>query len=295
MSKSNFKPMLSASLDDVDITSLKYPFLVSPKIDGIRCLIKDGNPTTRNMKPIRNKHVLKYLTGLPALDGELVVGSPTDALCMNNTQSGIMSFEGEPDFHYYVFDDLEVQGNFCLRAASAQGKVLALGMDRVSFVGHDEIYSAADLERYEAEVLQLGYEGVMLRAPDGPYKYGRSTLRESYLLKLKRFIDGEAVVVSLEEAMENMNPLTKDALGRAKRSSHQENKEGKGMIGAIWAQSAQYGLMRLAPGVMNHIYRQRYWNNQGHIIGRTVSWRAFGYGMKDTPRFPRFYGFREDL
>lgn len=290
-----FKPMLSASLDDVNLDSLNYPYLVSPKIDGIRCLTKDGNPTTRNMKPIRNKHVLKYLTGLPNLDGELVVGPPTDALCMNNTQSGIMSFEGEPDFHYYVFDDLEVQGTFSLRAASAQGKVAALGMDRVSFVGHDEIRSAADLVRYETEVLQLGYEGVMLRSPGGPYKYGRSTLRENHLLKLKRFIDGEAVVVSLEEAMENMNPLTRDALGRAKRSTHQENKEGKGMVGAIWAQSAQYGLMKLAPGVMTHYDRRFYYENPTHITDRLVTWRAFGYGMKDTPRFPRFYGFREDL
>lgn len=290
-----FAPMLASSLDDVDLNSLRYPFMVSPKLDGIRCIIENGVPMTRNKKPIRNKYVFEYLSGLPPLDGELVVGSATDAHCMNNTSSGIMSSAGQPDFHYHVFDRFDIQGEFTLRIAGAQGAVAGLNLDRVSLVGHDEVGSADDLLRYEAEVLQLGYEGVMLRAPLGPYKQGRSTPREQYLLKLKRFIEGEAVVFALEEAMENMNPLTKDELGRAKRTSHQENKEGKGMIGAIWARSEQYGEMKIAPGVMNHAARINNWSFQEQVIGKTVSWRAFGYGMKDLPRFPRFYGFREDL
>jgi len=37
----------------------------------------------------------------------------------------------------------------------------------------------------------------MLRHPQSPYKQGRSTPKEAYLLKVKRFSDGEAVIVDL--------------------------------------------------------------------------------------------------
>lgn len=291
-----FAPMLSAPLDDVNLETLRYPFIVSPKLDGIRCIIKDGIAYTRNLKPVRNDYVRKCLAGLPNLDGELIVGSPTHSLCMNNTQSGIMSIKGEPDFGYYVFDTYnKPEAGFESRLSAARAMVEGCGKDRVYSVPHVTVDTYSDLLAYEQDTLNDGYEGVMLRAANGPYKYGRSTLREGYLMKLKRFIDGEATVVGIEEAMENLNPLTRDALGRAKRSHHQENKEGKAMVGVIWADSPKWGRMRLSPGTMNHNDRTKYFVSPETLIGKSVHWRAFGYGMKDTPRFPRFYGLREDI
>ena len=69
-------------------------------------------------------------------------------------------------------------------------------------------------------------------SPDGPYKCGRSTVREGYLLKLKRFADGEAVILGCCEQMHNANAAQQDAFGRTKRSSHKDNKIGKATLGA---------------------------------------------------------------
>ena len=41
--------------------------------------------------------------------------------------------------------------------------------------------------------------------PNAPYKQGRSTVREGYLLKVKTFLDDEATVVRFEERMHNGN------------------------------------------------------------------------------------------
>ena len=57
----------------------------------------------------------------------------------------------------------------------------------------------------------------MVRTPDSPYKCGRSTEREAWLLKIKRFEDAEAVVLGTYEGMSNMNEAGVDAFGRTKR------------------------------------------------------------------------------
>lgn len=288
--------MLAASLDGVDLETLRFPLYISPKLDGIRCIIHEGIAYSRNAKPIRNRFVQKWAAELDGLDGELIVGSETDPLCMNNTQSGIMSADGEPDFCFHAFDLWGKGGGFQERFRQLQDGTQwpAALKERFKVVNHTIVRDATELRRAEAFYLEKGYEGVMARSLHGPYKQGRSTLREGYLLKLKRFMDGEATVVAIEEAMENGNELQRDELGRAKRTSHQENLRPKGMVGVIIVQDPTWGTMRLSPGVMTHRERVLYWNNPTDLKGQRVHWRAFGYGVKDTPRFPRFYGIRED-
>jgi DNA ligase-1 len=297
-----FKPMLSASLDGVDLSTLRYPLLVSPKLDGVRCIIWEGVAYSRNAKPIRNRFVQKWASEHHNLDGELIVGSPTDPHCLNNTQSGVMSFDGQPDFAFHLFDSPEgIEPGFKTRLAHVQAELD--GEERVGLVPHYEVTNAEELQRYEETFLYEDYEGVMLRDPSGPYKHGRSTLREGYLMKLKRFQDGEAVVVRLEEGHINQNGMERDELGRAKRSKHSENLIPSGMVGTIIALDSQWGELRIAPGTMTHKERADFWGtylfegmaHPRQLIGKTIHWRSFGYGVKDKPRFPRYYGIREDV
>lgn len=72
------KPMLASDCDGA-IEKLKYPVLVSPKIDGIRCLNVDGQALTRSLKPQPNR-TIRALASNPAfvgLDGELVIPGET--------------------------------------------------------------------------------------------------------------------------------------------------------------------------------------------------------------------------
>ncbi len=86
-----FEPMLSGTVDDV--TSLRYPLLASPKLDGIRATVQGGVVLSRNLKPIRNAHT-QALFGrkeYEGLDGELIVGPPHAPDCFLRTSSGVMS------------------------------------------------------------------------------------------------------------------------------------------------------------------------------------------------------------
>lgn len=288
-----FKPMLSASLDGVDLSTLRYPLVASPKLDGYRCIVINGVAYSRNMKPIPNPFVQQVLSVHHGLDGELIVGSPTEGHVLGRAAEVMRKGGHEPDFKLHVFDDPrmpEWPWRDRFRGVPHHG-------ERVTKVPHLNIESASDLLCFEKACLAEGYEGVMLRDPNAPYKNGRSTLSQGWLMKLKRFIDGEGVVIGLEEAMENQNPATINALGHTERSSHKDNLVGKGMVGTIVIKDPKYGEMRLQPGIMPHSERDYYWNiaPTGSLIGQTVHWRAFGYGTKDAPRFARYYGIREDV
>lgn len=297
----NFKPMLSADVSDYDLSKLNFPLMVSPKLDGVRCIVWEGIAYSRNAKPIRNRFVQDWAKHRHNLDGELIVGSPTDGNVLGRTQSGVMSYEGEPDFSYHLFDCIEGpndhpgdRAGFTTRLDFVQGEMD--GDERIECVPHFQVVDAASFKHHEAQFLADGYEGMMLRHPDGPYKHGRSTVREGWLMKLKRFQDGEAVVVSLEEGSVNTNALERDELGRAKRSKVKGGLAPSGMVGTLICKSPQWGTLRVAPGVMTHAERVAHWRNGGaSLIGQTIHWRSFGYGVKDLPRFPRFYGVRGDV
>src|ERR1019366_2010177 len=70
-----FKPMLASHCKDE--SKLKFPVLVSDKLDGVRATVQGGQLLSRSLKPIRNKNVQKLFKGLPeGLDGELIFGDP---------------------------------------------------------------------------------------------------------------------------------------------------------------------------------------------------------------------------
>jgi len=294
------KPLLSAKLETFD--QLKLPVLGSPKLDGIRCLIKDSIPVSRNLRPIDNEYIRKMLSHsfLEGLDGELIVGKAVGPGVYNRTNSAVRSRDGRPAFTFFVFDMWNVP--FSFRERLGMAKRLAdrfyakLGEELIVPVAHDSLFSLAQVEKYEQRQLKLGYEGVMFRSPDGHYKFGRSTLREGILMKFKRFRDGEARITGIEESNENTNELEQDALGYAKRSTKKEGLRGKGMVGAILTVDLETKKpMRLAPGKMNHAQRKYYFEHPSELVGQTAHYRVFDYGAKDMPRFPQFYGIRTDL
>lgn len=282
-----FKPMLAATV--VDRTKLRFPFLASPKLDGIRCVVLDGQVLSRSLKPIRNKFIVKQLQGLPNLDGELIVGSSTVGDVFNRTTRGVMSAEGNPSFQFHVFDTLHN-----LRAPFHERLAAVPIAEYVTPVFHTEVRSLNDLSMYEDLVLGAGYEGVMLRGPQSTYKCGRATASENSLWKLKQFTDGELYVSEVVEGVVNNNPTFKDELGRTVRSKHQEGMVPNGQIGTIIGHDMKTGQrMEISPGRMPHSERIALWKNPDAIVEHIVKYKCFNYGSILTPRFATFQGFRD--
>lgn len=287
------KPMLAHTIEDT--TKVKFPVLVSQKLDGIRCLIIDGVAVSRSLKPIRNEYVQSIIGNheFDGLDGELIVGSPCSTDCYRVTNSGVMSKEGEPDFFYFIFDRWDDTRGFADRYASLRRHNLSR---RIAIVPHRWAYNEADLLHIEEIHLKLGAEGVMVRSLDGPYKQGRSTMKEGTLGKLKRFFEEEYEVIGFEERLHNENTATINELGYTERSSHKDNKTGRGDLGALVLRTREGVVFKCGTGFDDDL-RYYIWSHQNGYIGRLAKVKSFNIGVKDAPRFPVFVGFRakEDL
>ena len=288
----NFKPMLSASVDDVK--ALRLPLFGSPKLDGIRAMVVDGVLVSRNLKPIPNKRVQAMFSKrmLEGLDGELIVGPVGAPDVFRATTSGVMSVDGEPDVWFHVFDCMsEPELPFYRRLEVARN--IATGSGRSVVVDQSPIVDLEGLAAFEAECLALGYEGVMLRHPESLYKYGRGTLRAHDLMKLKQFADAEAKVVGVFEQQHNTNEAKRDALGRVERSSHKAGKVGKGVLGGleVVGVNGPYKGKEFNIGTgFDDAQRAALWRE--NLTGKIVKYKYFPSGSKDAPRFPVFLGWR---
>lgn len=300
---SDFKPMLAGKAPE-RLADLNFPVLVSPKLDGIRCIIRDGVAVSRKLKPIPNEFVQQELAGLPdGLDGELMVPGG-----FNACQSAFMSRSGNPDFTFYVFDQFipERESGFEERYMQLAAELPAMmatvakagGVPRVSLVQHWLAHSPSDIERMNADWLEQGYEGSMVRALHGPYKCGRSTTKQGWLVKVKQFEDEEAVVIGFEERMHNTNTKERDELGHAKRSHRKEGLVPAGDLGVLLCRTPDGAEFGIGSGFQQH-EREDYWAAREDLLGMTVTYKhqpdPGGRQPGQAPRFPVFLGFRHDL
>lgn len=301
--RTTFAPML-ACREQPDLEALRYPIMLSPKLDGIRCVIQHGEAVSRTLKAIPNYFVRKELAGLPdGLDGELLV----PGMSFNEVQSAIMSRDGEPDFVFNVFDwapDGET-APLGFRERLAHARLLAGNFARIQPVPHEYANDPTGVQMREEHYVGLGFEGLILRDPQGPYKFGRSTMNEGWMLKLKRFEDAEAEVVGAVERMHNENELEQDALGHAKRSHAKDGKVPAGDLGALVCKSPLFTeTFEVGTGFTAKQRLHLWWDFQaedsaaGHcgvpLLGRTITFKYQPHGTKDRPRCPVFKGFRED-
>lgn len=291
------KPMLACEAPK----ALTFPVYASPKLDGIRCLINGNVALSRTLKPIPNTYLQRYLATLPldGLDGELIVGSPTATDVYRKTMSGVMSQDGAPDFKFYVFDFYKFMAEckpFSLRLSSLlSGKSAIEAADRVQMLEQRLIHTDEELLEYEMSKLAEGYEGVILRSVDGLYKFGRSTAKEAYLLKLKRFTDGEAIITGYEELMHNGNVAEVDELGYQKRSSHQENLFPMGVLGALHVCDLKTDIAFKIGTGYTALHRKRIWQQREQLLGAIVKYKHFEIGVKVKPRNPVWLGFRDTI
>lgn len=295
-----FRPLLAATYEH-GVHTLQYPILGSPKLDGIRCLIRSGLAVSRNLKPIRNAYIQSVIGDrkYEGLDGELIVGDAYGPLVYNRTNSGVMSGDGVPDFKFYVFDRCDMPKSDYLE------RLAAIDLDdedpHVEILPQGELINHAEMNAFEISALDQGYEGIMLRSMSGKYKWGRSTPGEGILWKVKRFEDYEARVIAIAPGMSNNNPALVDHLGHTIRSKHQENMSESGMVGALLCYrihvdgTANGDPFKVAPGTMTHDQRRTFLQHPDLILGRVVKCKEFAYGKVDQPRFARFHGFRDPI
>ena len=234
---------------------------MSEKLDGIRAYW-DGKQF------LSRKNNLFYAPdwfteGLPAhpLDGELWI-----ARQQFDRTSGIVRRQDKPDIwkevKYLVFDAPDATGPFEDRmkfltdlARSWKAPFAALH-DHVVCTGADHLVSELD------RVTRLGGEGLMLRKPGSAYERTRSTT----LLKVKKFLDAEAVVIGHEAG-----------LGRH-----------KGRVGALMARFGNGKEFKVGTGLKD---RER---ESPPAVGSIINVKYQELTKDGIPRFPVYVGLRPD-
>lgn len=308
----NKRPMTASSFD-IDSQVLDYPVIASEKIDGVRMFVHDGVGYSRSLKPLPNKSLQRFIhensESLEGLDGELIVGDdPTKEGVFNETSSAVRSVNSDSYFIFFVFDD---RSNPNLPYKDRLDSVMCRTVDykpvfsrnvELEYCTSVYIQNKEELLNYLNKALTKGFEGVMIRDPKGPYKFGRSTLREKLLLKIKPFEDSEGIIIGFEEMFHNENDPTTSPIGTQVRSTHKNNMKPSGMLGNLIVNLPEFRVPVKVGSGLTQSLRKEIWDNINTYLGKYVKIRYTTFGAKKTdisclnsPRHPVFLGFREEF
>lgn len=282
------QPMLACADVPCLETQVKYPCFIQAKLDGIRCIAINGQAYSRKMKLIPNQFIQKVFAelNLHGFDGELMVHGD-----FNKVQSAVMSEDGEPDFYYVVYDMWNNELPYLNRIEDIEENLPKSKYLQV--IQTEQVINFKAAENWLEEFIYLGYEGAMLRSFTSPYKQGRSTFKEGYLLKLKKFLDDEAIVIGFEERLHNTNEQERDERGYAKRSSKKEGMVGANTLGSLIVKwnDIEFGV----GSGFNDAQRKEIWENKEEYLGKLVTFKYQEVHQKTgTPRFPVFKWFRKE-
>lgn len=278
------------------------PWGITPKIDGIRCITRDCgtyvDAFSRSLKTIPNRYVRDLVARLGAdFDGELTCGEN-----FQSVTSGIMSIEGEPQFKYHIFDHIPRDPKMTYRQRvdimfNNLRSINPSHINPITFVtvlSPIEVVTIDQVIQFKKGWMSLGAEGAILRPMDSPYKWGRSTLNEGWMIKLKDFTDAEATVIGYNEEFHNANEATQSELDYKVRSTHSANMVGKGRLGSLRVRTPEGVEFNIGTGFT---FDNRYgmWKIRELLIGKIAKYKYQQHGTKDAPRTPVFLGFRSPI
>lgn len=289
------KPHLAC---DADLTKVKTPVMGFPKVDGVRGLHIVGSMTGRSLKPHGNLYVTEKYSSVrcTGFDGEFTFGDIRGESLCRDTTSVMSRIQGEPSVWWNLFDYLRedllelpyIERYNELIAFSEKHSAWFKDMS-IRIIPYVMLHSVEEIEAFYEECLDKGYEGCVLRDPQAKHKSGRCTDKEAAYLRMKPQSDKEALVIKLVEAQENQNEAKVNELGRTERSSHKENKVGKGMVGMLVCKDLETGMeIDVGAGKMTHAERIYFWEHPEEMVGEYIKYRSMDVGVKDKPRFARY-------
>ena len=238
-------------------------YLVSEKYDGVRAQWDGRALRFRGGGTVPAPAWFTDRFPAVPLDGELWLGhGQFDAL------SGIVRKQIAVDtewraVRYLVFELPDAPGNFAARHAQLRALIGAAGVPWLVAVEQTTVASHAELLRRLDAVVRAGGEGLMLHRADAPYVTGRSDA----LLKLKPWLDAEAVVVG-------------HVPGQGKYT---------GQTGALEMAMPDGKRFRLGSGLTDALRRAP------PPVGTRLTYRYLNLTKNGLPRHPRYLRIREDF
>ena len=207
------KPMLAQCVGDYSrIKDNDWPLFVQPKLDGVRCLIqREGDDLgfrvvaySRTGKEWKNiDHILSILVPFfmkhpnIILDGELYNHELKNdfekiiSLVRKTKPTAEDRVESAEMVQFHCYDFIDETKTFEERNKFLQGWFPNL--DCIRDVDTRMVFNTEEVEAHHEDLLELGYEGSILRQ-NKPYECKRSWT----LMKVKDFSDAEATITGYE-------------------------------------------------------------------------------------------------
>jgi DNA ligase-1 len=234
---------------------------MSEKLDGVRAYWNGSIFVSRLGNPLHAPDW--FCAGLPAepLDGEFWI----DRKAFQRTV-GIVRRQDKTDLwkevRFRVFDAPEAAAGFEERLKAIE-RIIQKNQPPYALAHEHVLCTDMDhLRRELARIEALGGEGLMLRQPGSKYQVGRS----STLLKVKTFVDAEALVIGHEPG----------------KGRH------KGRLGALLVELPDGTKFAVGTGFSDA--------ERGNppLVGSTITFRYQELTDGGVPRFPSYVGIRAD-
>lgn len=307
---------------DWDPAKVPFPCAISPKIDGVRAANLDRTLRGRSLKTHKNIFITDEFSGgeFYGFDGELIAASVVDPLLVSKTSSMASTRDLLPPVYGWCLFDYatpeteklgyleryELLKKRVMEVTAANPRLAAF----LLIVPVVVVNNMEQLIQWEESWLDQGFEGLIGRALDKPYKHGRATANEGGLWRIKRFIETEARVVSIVEGEKNTNEATVNEKGNSSRSTHKENMIPNGSVGNmqcelcedVWDPFSKTGeplfkagqIVTVSPGKMTEYEALHYFQNPDQLVNHIIKFKFFPKGVKDKPRFPTYICHRDE-
>ena len=294
-----FRPMLFPN-DPVDIDTLTDTYLMSNKLDGIRCLFIDGKMLSRKFKPIRNVALQRRFTHLKLLstttqmifDGELY--GPYN---FPEIAGYVMSYNkwcpDNIEFHCFDVIDPKNRNETALERAKNYSSWM-MSQPFAEPVWQYVVRGPEEIKNRYQQFLAQGFEGAILKQIDSTYKFGRITTKSGQGYKIKPIHTFDAIVKGIEQATmaKPDSQRTVDAFGKSKTSGRAEDRMA---IEKAASFIVDYnGFESKVTLAMTDEEKEEVWKNQSEYIGRTIEFKGMLIGSKDRVRHPVFVRYKDD-
>lgn len=267
-------PMLAKS---VNLDKLVFPVIVSPKLDGMRCMGRageDGNSDYFKSRKGKEITTLPHISlPLVTMDGSLHLDAWFDGEMYSHkddfqtNMSLIKKYrKGLTERVKYHVYDLYVPNTpmkYTERHSLLKKLVPIYDGSPVEVVPYFIVNSINELNSKHQEFLNNGYEGSMVRINEVPYELNK---RSSSLLKYKDFIDEVYEIVDI--IPNDKTPTQGTVVCRLEDTTFKCGMK------------------------MSHEEREEILSNKDDYIGELAEVRFFEYSSTGIPRFPVCHGLR---
>jgi len=312
----DFKPILAPN-EEPDLENIKYPVLASFKLDGIRCIFYKGQILSRSLKQIQNKQLREKFEPLRKysednnciLDGEIYSPKLTFqeitsfVMTEDLTESKTVKKNGSaltiPDhLNFYCFDCImdenpnrpyDMRVELYVSVCEDLHPITCLVLCSQAILRDKKA-----VEDYFGEATEQGFEGLILRDPGGRYKFGRGTLKEGIIYKVKPFVTFDAQITDVVQSTEVREGAEKkiNELGRSVTSKKKDDRVLIEKASAFWVLYEGKPLKVVL--AMTDEEKEQVWATRTQQIGKWIEYKGMLVGSKDLPRHPVMLRFRED-